>query len=103
MQVFLETERLMLRRFTEADVDNLFDLDSGPEVMRFLNGGTPTPHEVIKNQILPRFLSYYERFEGYGYWAAIEKSTGLFLGWFSLHPDEGSDLGNVALGYVNDS
>ena len=99
MQVFLETERLVLRRFTEVDVDNLFDLDRDPEVMRFLNGGTPTPHEVIKNQILPRFLSYYERFEGYGYWAAIEKSTGLFLGWFSLHPDEGSDLGNVALGY----
>jgi len=99
MEIFLETERLMLRRFTEADADNLFDLDSDPEVMRFLNGGTPTPSEVIKNQILPRFLSYYQRFEGYGYWAAIEKSTGLFLGWFSLHPEEDSGPDNVALGY----
>ena len=47
MQVFLETERLVLRRFTEADADNLFDLDGDPEVMRFLTGGKPTPREVI--------------------------------------------------------
>jgi RimJ/RimL family protein N-acetyltransferase len=46
MQVFLETRRLLLRRFTEADADNLFDLDSDPEVMRFLTGAEPTPREV---------------------------------------------------------
>ena len=48
MQVFLETERLVLRRFTEADVDNLCDLDSDPAVMRFLTGGTPTPRDAIR-------------------------------------------------------
>ena len=41
MQVFLETERMVLRRFTAADVDHLVDLDSDPEVMRFLTGGRP--------------------------------------------------------------
>ena len=76
MQVFLETERLLLRRFTEDDVDNLCDLDSDPAVMRFINGGTPTPRDVIQNEMLPRFLSYYERFAGFGFWAAIEKSSG---------------------------
>jgi hypothetical protein len=30
MQVLLETERMVLRRFTEADVDHLVDLDSDP-------------------------------------------------------------------------
>jgi RimJ/RimL family protein N-acetyltransferase len=30
MQVFLETDRLVLRQLTEADVDNLYDLDSDP-------------------------------------------------------------------------
>ena len=43
MQTYLETERLVLRRLTEADVDHLVTLDSDPEVMRYLNGGTPTP------------------------------------------------------------
>jgi RimJ/RimL family protein N-acetyltransferase len=99
MWVFLETERLTLRRLTEADVDNLFDLDSDPAVMRFLTGGAPTPRDVIWNEILPRFLSYYERYDGYGVWAAIEKSTGEFLGWFSLRPRDGGSPDEVALGY----
>ena len=99
MQVFLETERLVLRRFTEADGDNLFDLDGDPDVMHFLNGGIPTPRDVIHNEILPRFLRYYERNDGYGFWAAIEKSTGDFLGWFGFRPPEASGPDEVELGY----
>lgn len=56
MQIFLETDRLVLRRFTEADVDNLFDLNNDPGVMRFLNGGKPASLDVIQNETLPRFL-----------------------------------------------
>jgi RimJ/RimL family protein N-acetyltransferase len=99
MQIFLETGRLVLRQFTEADVDNLVDLDSDPDVMRFINGGRPTPREEIQNDFLPRFLDYYERFVGYGFWAAIEKSTGEFLGWFHFRPPEGASLDDVELGY----
>ena len=99
MQVFVETERLVLRRFTEADVDNLFDLDNDPEVMRFLTGGKPTPRDVILNETLPRFLQYFEPYEGFGFWAAIEKSTGQFLGWFEFRPREGSGPDEVELGY----
>jgi RimJ/RimL family protein N-acetyltransferase len=99
MQVFLETERLLLRRFTEDDVENLFALDSDPEVMRFLTGGRVTPRDVIENETLPRFLQYYEPFTGFGFWAAIEKSSGDFLGWFHFRPPEGSPPDNVELGY----
>jgi RimJ/RimL family protein N-acetyltransferase len=99
MQVFLETERLVLRRFTEADLDNLFDLDSNPEVMRFLTGGKATPREAIRNETLPRILRYYERFAGLGFWAVIEKSTGDFLGWFEFRPPEGGGPDEVELGY----
>jgi RimJ/RimL family protein N-acetyltransferase len=99
MQVFVETDRLVLRRFTEADVDNLFDLDSDPEVMRFLTGGKPTSRDAILNETLPRFLDYYERFAGFGFWAAIEKSTGEFVGWFEFRPREGAGPDEVELGY----
>ena len=99
MQVFLETERLVLRRFTEADLDNLFDLDGDPEVMRFLTGGKPTPREVIRNETLPRILHYYERFAGLGFWAVNEKSTGDFLGCFEFRPPEGGGPDEVELGY----
>ena len=99
MDILLETERLVLRRFTGADVDHLFELDSDPEVMRFLNGGAPTPRPVIEHDILPRILGYYTRFPGFGFWAAIEKATGGFLGWFSFRPPDEARLDQIELGY----
>lgn len=99
MEVFLETERLVLRRFTEADEDNLYDLNSDPAVMRFLNGGKPIPRDVIRSEILPRFLHSYEGHTRYGVWAVIEKSSGDFLGWFSLRPQDGGSADEAELGY----
>jgi len=99
MEVYLETERLVLRRFTPGDALNLFELDSDPEVMRYLSGGTPTPRDMIECEILPRFLASYERFPGYGTWAACLKSSGDFLGWFGFHPASEEDPGSVSLGY----
>ena len=99
MDIFLETERMLLRRFTRADIDHLFELDSDPEVMRYINGGKPTPRREIENDILPAFLNYYDRFEGYGFWAAIEKSSGGFLGWFHFRPKHGASLEEPELGY----
>jgi hypothetical protein len=43
--IILETPRLAMRQFTEHDVDNLFGLNSDPEVTRYLTGGRPTPRE----------------------------------------------------------
>jgi RimJ/RimL family protein N-acetyltransferase len=99
VQIFLETERLELRRFTMADADNLVDLDSDPEVMHFITGGRPTRREEIVADVLPAFLGYYERFAGYGFWAAIEKSTGEFVGWFHFRPRDGSLADQPELGY----
>jgi RimJ/RimL family protein N-acetyltransferase len=99
MEVFLETERLLLRRFVEADADLLVDLDSDPAVMRFLSGGVATPRDVIVQEVLPRFLRSYKRYAGLGYWAAIEQATGAFIGWFAFHPHEGGPSDEVELGY----
>jgi RimJ/RimL family protein N-acetyltransferase len=97
-QVLLETERLLLRRFTRDDADALFELDSDPAVMRWLSGGTPTPREVIETEILPRFRQYDEGAPGLGFWAAVEKDSGAFIGWFCLRAVEGAP-GVAALGY----
>jgi RimJ/RimL family protein N-acetyltransferase len=99
-ELFLETDRLVLRRFTEADVDLLVELDGDPEVMRYITGGRPTPREEIEHDILPAFLSYYDRFAGYGFWAAVERCTGEFLGWFHLRPPpDGGKPDEPELGY----
>jgi RimJ/RimL family protein N-acetyltransferase len=97
IDIFLETERLTLRRLTESDVDNLVALDGDPAVMRYLTG-RPTPREVVENEILPWILRLYDTFGGLGLWAAIERSTGDFLGWFELRPNDG-DVTDLELGY----
>ena len=99
MHVYLETERLWLRRFTEADADLLYELDGDPDVMRFLTGGPGTPREEIERDYLPAFMRYYERGDRYGFWAAIEKASGDFLGWFHLRPLPGAPDDEPELGY----
>ena len=98
MEAFLETERLVLRQFTTADLELLTELDSDPEVMRFINNGAPVDRAEVA-ETLDWWLGYYERFEGYGFWAAIEKAGGGFVGWFHLRPAEGVDSDQPELGY----
>jgi RimJ/RimL family protein N-acetyltransferase len=98
-QVLLETERLVLRRFTEDDAGHLAELDSDPDVMRYLSGGTPTPGSIIEADILPRFLRYDERFPGFGFWAAIDRASGDLMGWFSFRPLAEADPREVGLGF----
>jgi RimJ/RimL family protein N-acetyltransferase len=56
MPAFLETDRLVLRGFTEDDVDHLYELNSDRDVMWFLTGGEPTPREEVRSRIIPFFL-----------------------------------------------
>ena len=99
MTVFVETERLLLRRFTPDDVDALVDLDSDPAVMHYVTGGIPTSRKEIEHDVLPAFLAWHERHAGLGFWAAEEKASGEFLGWFHLRPGDDAPPGEVELGY----
>ena len=53
MHVYLETERLTLRRLVPDDVDAITALDADPAVMRYITGGLPTPREEIRDDYLP--------------------------------------------------
>ena len=82
---YLVTERLALRELTEDDAENLLALDSDPEVMRFL-GPMETDLAVHQNWLRERAIPYYADHPGFGFFAAIEKATGDFCGWFILRP-----------------
>lgn len=87
MKIFLETERLILRQFTPNDVDNLFELNSDPQVTRLTpDADQPPDYTTIQTRTLPQYLAYYQLYDGYGCWAAVEKSTQAFIGWFYLRP-----------------
>ncbi|MEU3351723.1 GNAT family N-acetyltransferase [Streptomyces sp. NPDC037389] len=99
MHPFLETDRLSLRPFTEADTDHLLALDNDAEVMRFINGGRSTTREAIRARTLPRLLHDHPCSGTRGFWAAEEKATGAFLGWFEFRPLDDHDPTVVELGY----
>jgi RimJ/RimL family protein N-acetyltransferase len=99
MDVFAETERLILRRFTPDDVDLLVELDSDPQVMFHINGGEPTPRAEVETDILPAFLRHYQRWPGYGFFAIIARASGEFLGWVHFRPEPDAPEGEPELGY----
>ena len=84
MREILCTERLRLRRFDMSDVDNLLTLYTDPSVMRYIDDGTWDAHR-IETETLPEFLTEYDRYRRYGYWAA-ETHAGAFVGRIGLHP-----------------
>ena len=73
----VETERLVLRPINQDDVDLLVELDSDPDVMRFITGGKPSSRERVTERI-QQSLGHR--------WVAFERSTGDFIGWFGLEP-----------------
>lgn len=83
--MMLQTERLALRRFTASDVDNLLTLDGDTEVMRFLDS-TPRTRADIEAAVLPAFLASNEKYGDLGYWVALTRADGAFVGWFGLRP-----------------
>jgi RimJ/RimL family protein N-acetyltransferase len=97
--VLLRTTRMTLRQFSAADVDNLVDLDSDAEVMHFITGGIPTTRSEIEDVILPRWLRYYDDSPLIGFWAAEDRTTGEFLGWFHLRPGDGHSADEPEIGY----
>ncbi len=94
----MDTQRLRLRPLATDDLDALVDLDSDPEVMRWLSGGTATPREFLEEVVLPGFLATYPGCPWLGAWA-IEDGDGTFLGWVSLRPSHPGIPTTATLGY----
>lgn len=79
---------IRLRPIVLEDVEALVDLDSDPEVMRYISGGLPTSLEVQRDVVLPRMLSQATP-EGLGFFAIerLEADGPTFLGWAHLRRD----------------
>ncbi|MCB9309475.1 MAG: GNAT family N-acetyltransferase [Lewinellaceae bacterium] len=82
MKVFAETERLILREIILEDVDAFFELDSDPEVHRYLGNKPVTEKQQIIDVIHYVRRQYSEH--GIGRWAVVLKETNEFIGWSGL-------------------
>jgi RimJ/RimL family protein N-acetyltransferase len=94
----LETARLCLRRFVAEDAERAWELDSDPEVMRFITGGTRRPREEFEQGPLPRMLQSYSQGRQFGFWSATLRTSGLWIGWFHLRPEKEAPY-EMDLGY----
>lgn len=82
MPFHLETERLILRNILPEDVDGMFELDSDPEVHKYLGNKPFTAKSQSENNI-KEIIKQYENY-GIGRWAMINKQTNEFMGWSGL-------------------
>jgi RimJ/RimL family protein N-acetyltransferase len=88
------TANMQLMRMCAEDIDVLIDLDSDPEVMRYISGGQPNTRERYVNELLPRMLAWPH--EPYGFMTAWLGDA--FAGWFHLRPSV-ADSSILELGY----
>lgn len=98
MHVFLETDRLVLRRFTPADAPALLGLDADPRVRRFVEDGDPVTLEAAADAIAT-WTAGYAHSDVLGFWAAEERTRGEFLGWFHLMAWDDEQRASPELGY----
>ena len=82
MDILFETPRLLLRKITENDVQDMFELDSNPAVHRYL-GNKPIKTQEEALQTIKDIMQQYED-HGIARLAVIERQTGDFLGWSGL-------------------
>jgi len=82
MNVIIETDRLLLRSFTEDDAHLLYELNLDPEVTKFTYDPMKDidhAREILEQVILPQYALY-----NHGRWAVHVKSGLEFIGWCGL-------------------
>jgi RimJ/RimL family protein N-acetyltransferase len=99
-QATLRTSRIRLVPLSDEHLEHEVELDSDPEVMRYLGNGRARTREEV--EILHRRrLAAASRVPGLGFWAGFVDGT--FVGWWILQPpecaDQGAVEGQAELGY----
>jgi len=94
MGIALSSERLYLKEMNIADAENMFLLNSDPEVIQYTG-------DVIFTSINDAFnlIKNYDQYTKYkmGRLSLFEKTSGEYIGWCGLKFRE--ELGKVDIGY----
>jgi [ribosomal protein S5]-alanine N-acetyltransferase len=95
MQIVFKTPRLTLRRFTRADAPLVQQLNSNPEVLKYLDEPPLKTEEqalhILNTIIIPQYKN------NLGRWAIHLKTTDEFIGWCGLKYR--AELDETDLGY----
>ena len=83
MQI-LETDRLIIRHFVQADLDSLYKLYCDPEAKKYIPDAPQTYNETREE--LEWYLNGHPEHPNLGLWAAVDKSTHQLAGRVGLLP-----------------
>lgn len=82
MNIIFQTPRLLLRQFTETDAPLILELNSDPEIVKYVHEPTLKTIEqaeiILNNNILPQYKN------NLGRWAIHTKEDNEFIGWCGL-------------------
>jgi len=95
MNIVIETNRLLLRTFTEDDAVLIYELNLDPDVIRYTHDPIKDlvhAAEILEKVIIPQYALY-----NHGRWAVHVKATLEFLGWCGLKYL--AELNEIDLGY----
>lgn len=99
MQYIIETERLYLRELNITDSQKFFELNLNPNVIKY------TEDKAFKNK--EEALSFLENYKdykenGYGRWAAIDKSSNVFIGWCGLKYNKSEKITDIGFRFFEE-
>lgn len=81
MEIFIETERLILRHWKEEDRKPFAEMNGNPNVMKYFPSTLSTEES---SAFVDRINSEFEE-TGYGLYAVETKDTGEFIGYVGFH------------------
>lgn len=87
-----KTHRLYARPFNADDLNNVFKVNSNPEVMKYIG---PVHSREDAQKYLNDCIEYYAQDPGFGKFAIHLRKTGDFIGWVVLKNLDKTDIKEV--------
>lgn len=82
--MILETDRLIIRKFTHEDIDLIYDINNNPECIKF-NGWDSMSYEDCKSNI-KKWINQYSKFPGTGAFCVEDKEEKVKIGMAFIVP-----------------
>lgn len=94
MTIF-ETERLIVREYTDADFEYFFPLNNDPDIVRYIR---PPKTRLESLLFFEKVIADYKKLPGLGRWGAFSKAGNQFIGSFAVLPVE--EFPDTQIGYA---
>ncbi len=93
--LIFETDRLIVKRFTENNKEEFYKVNGDAQVMKYIR---PAKSRSETDAFLLEVIEYYNQTKIFGRWGVWNKSSNEFVGSFALIPVEKSE--KMQLGYA---